>query len=69
MFLDKAAQHSNSSIQGDVVHLSVFGHSIVLLNTPEAINDLLESRFRIYSDRPELPLMDLYVLCVPAKQR
>lgn len=39
---------------GSIVHLSVFGRSIVLLSSPEVITDLLEKRGAIYSDRPIL---------------
>ncbi|RPD57314.1 cytochrome P450 [Lentinus tigrinus ALCF2SS1-7] len=46
-------------IYGDVIHLQVFGKSIILLNSAEATNDLLEGRFGIYSDRPAFPLIDL----------
>ena len=46
-------------LTGDVIHLQVFGKSIILLNSAEATNDLLEGRFGIYSDRPAFPLIDL----------
>ncbi|TFK39023.1 cytochrome P450 [Crucibulum laeve] len=41
---------------GDVVHVSAFGRSIVILNSAKAINDLLEQRGTIYADRPVLPM-------------
>ncbi|KLO17646.1 cytochrome P450 [Schizopora paradoxa] len=42
---------------GDVVLVSLLdGQNVVYLNTPKAVNDLLEKRSRIYSDRPRLPL-------------
>ncbi|KAI0827782.1 cytochrome P450 [Trametes gibbosa] len=44
---------------GDVIHLSVLGRSIIILNSVEATTDLLEGRFGIYSDRPDFPLMDM----------
>ncbi|KAF8314415.1 cytochrome P450 [Clavulina sp. PMI_390] len=37
---------------GDVVYLSVFGRPMIILNSLEAINDLLVKRSSIYSDRP-----------------
>ncbi|KAI0753482.1 cytochrome P450 [Daedaleopsis nitida] len=43
----------------DVVHLRVLGRSIVVLNSAEAISDLFEGRFGIYSDRPSFPLADM----------
>ncbi|KAJ6624204.1 cytochrome P450 [Mycena sp. CBHHK59/15] len=41
-------------IYGDCVHLNVFGKSIVLLNSFEAANELLNFRSALYSDRPRL---------------
>ncbi|KAI0800355.1 hypothetical protein C8Q74DRAFT_1171621, partial [Fomes fomentarius] len=37
---------------GDVLYVHLLGRSITILNSVEAINDLFESRFTIYSDRP-----------------
>ncbi|KLO17645.1 cytochrome P450 [Schizopora paradoxa] len=43
---------------GDVVLISLLGgRNVVYLNSPKAINDLLEKRSRIYSDRPRFPLV------------
>ncbi|KAF9072873.1 cytochrome P450 [Rhodocollybia butyracea] len=41
---------------GDVIHISALGQSIIILNSAEAISDLLERKSSIYSDRP-LPIM------------
>jgi hypothetical protein len=41
---------------GGVVRVSVFGQSIIVLNSMTAINDLFEKRSGIYSDRPILPM-------------
>ena len=46
---------------GPVVHLEVFGRHIILLNTAQAVSDLLDKRSGIYSDRPPVPMMDLSV--------
>lgn len=47
---------------GGVVHVSVFGRPIIVLNSRKAINDLLENKSGIYSDRPVLPMAgELYV--------
>ncbi|KIJ53492.1 hypothetical protein M422DRAFT_222148 [Sphaerobolus stellatus SS14] len=37
---------------GDIVHATAGNKHIVILNSPKVINDLLEKRGRIYSDRP-----------------
>ena len=41
---------------GGVLHLSVLGKSIVVLNSEEAATDLLDKRSANYSNRPELAM-------------
>lgn len=36
---------------GDVIHMRVMGHSVVVLMSVQAISDLLDKRSSIYSDR------------------
>ncbi|TDL26036.1 cytochrome P450 [Rickenella mellea] len=43
-----------SKTYGDVLHLSIFGRSLVILNSWKTVNDLLDKRSAIYSDRPRL---------------
>ncbi|KAJ6562200.1 cytochrome P450 [Mycena capillaripes] len=38
---------------GEIVHVSAFGQSVVILNSPKAVSDLLERRSTLYSDRPQ----------------
>lgn len=47
---------------GDVVHVRMLGQSIVILNSIEATNDLLELRSHKYSSRPYIPMVHEYVL-------
>lgn len=42
---------------GDVVYVHSFGKPIIILNTYEAVCDLLERRSSIYSDRPYLVML------------
>lgn len=42
---------------GDVVHVQAFGNHFVILNSAEAVDDLLEKKSAIYSDRPRLPML------------
>ena len=55
MFCAWFAPTSSDSLRqlnlGDVLHLSVLGKSIVVLNTEEAAFELLDKRSAIYSDR------------------
>jgi hypothetical protein len=39
---------------GGVMSLSVFGHTLIILNSTKAAFDLLDKRSSIYSDRPHL---------------
>ncbi|KAF9456686.1 cytochrome P450 [Collybia nuda] len=41
---------------GGVIHVSIFGRPIIILNSRKAISDLLEAKSGIYSDRPVLPM-------------
>lgn len=49
---------------GDIISLNVMGQVIVVLNSAEATEELLDRRSLIYSDRPEFPMLNderLYV--------
>jgi hypothetical protein len=46
---------------GDVLSFHVFGKVIVVLNSLKANKDLLERRGDIYSDRPVIPIVEMYV--------
>lgn len=50
------------SFTGDLVYITVFGSSMIIVNTYEAAKELLERRSSIYSDRPRLELFDMYDL-------
>ena len=42
---------------GDVIHVHILGHHMVVLNSLRAAQDLLERRGSIYSDRPRFVLL------------
>ncbi|RDB17663.1 hypothetical protein Hypma_001219 [Hypsizygus marmoreus] len=46
-------------IYGDVIHLSLLGQSVIVLNSVQAATDLLDKRSAIYSDRPQLMSLKL----------
>lgn len=46
-------------IIGHIVSYRTLGYDIVVLNTIQAIKDLLEKRGSIYSDRPVVHLVDM----------
>ncbi|OAX35000.1 cytochrome P450, partial [Rhizopogon vinicolor AM-OR11-026] len=45
---------------GDIVYISVLSMDIIVLNSEEVANELLEGRSRIYSDRPYISTRDLF---------
>jgi hypothetical protein len=50
------------AFQDDVICLRVFSEVVVVLNSLSALKDLLEKRGQIYSERPLLPIAEMYVL-------
>lgn len=42
--------------EGDIVSISIFGQTIIVLNSVEAAIDMLEKKSVIYSDRPVLQM-------------
>ena len=52
----------NHTSLGDVIYLRAFSGDIVVLSSFSAIKDLLEKRGEYYSDRPFVPLLEMYVL-------
>jgi len=47
--------------QGGVICLRIFSQVVVVLCSVSAIKDLLEKRGEIYSDRPHLPITEMFV--------
>ena len=52
----------NRASLGDVIYLRSFSEVIVVLSSFSAIKDLLEKRGEYYSDRPSIPITEMYVL-------
>ncbi|KAH9944416.1 CyP450 monooxygenase [Epithele typhae] len=44
---------------GDIVHISLLGQPVIVLNSAEAVTDLLERRSAIYSDRYHSTVVDM----------
>jgi len=49
------------AFQGDVICFRVFDQVIVVLCSLSAVKDLLEKRAEYYSDRPTLPILEMYI--------
>lgn len=45
--------------EGEIMHVRVFGQSMIILNSLEAVVDLLEKRSSNYSDRPRAEMLSL----------
>jgi hypothetical protein len=52
----------NHASQGDIVHLRAFSKVVVVLSSFSVIKDLLEKRGEYYSDRPSVPIVEMYVV-------
>ena len=50
------------AFQDDVICLRVFSEVVIVLNSLSALKDLLEKRGQTYSERPLLPISEMYVL-------
>ena len=50
------------AFQDDVISLRVFSEVVIVLNSLSSLKDLLEKRGQIYSERPALPIAEMYVL-------
>ncbi|KAF7366944.1 hypothetical protein MSAN_00953100 [Mycena sanguinolenta] len=44
--------------KSDILHVNVAGTSMIILSSAEAVNDLLEKRGSIYSDRARMPMVN-----------
>ncbi|PPQ72452.1 hypothetical protein CVT24_003118 [Panaeolus cyanescens] len=49
----------SKKLGSDIVHLYALGNRIIVLNSREALDELLEKRAAIYSDRPDFPTIDM----------
>lgn len=50
-----------TGLLGRIVHLKAFGKHTIVLNSMEDAIELLEKRSNNYSDRPYIPMINLYV--------
>jgi hypothetical protein len=46
--------------QGDIICLRVFSQVVIVLCSSSTIKDLLEKRGETYSERPTLPILEMY---------
>ncbi|KAF8998871.1 cytochrome P450 [Cyathus striatus] len=58
-FSSKAYEEMGNKYQTDIIHLDVLGTSIVVLNSYDAAQELLDKRSRIYSSRGRAVMLDL----------
>jgi hypothetical protein len=60
-FASRVHWHLTDGMAGDIISFRAFGQVVVVLNSIEVNKDLLEKRPDIYSDRPLIPIFDMYV--------
>ena len=58
---DTGSPQLKPAFQGDVICFRVFNQVIVVLSSLSAIKDLFEKRAEFYSDRPTLPVLEMYI--------
>ncbi|KAF7299009.1 Cytochrome P450 [Mycena indigotica] len=51
--------HEWAQQYGPIVHLKAIGEHILVINSAKVADDLLEKRSNIYSDRPDIPMIQL----------
>ena len=49
---------------GDLTSISVLGRLIVFVNSAQAAKDLFEQTGTLYMDRPAIPIIDMYAMCL-----
>ena len=45
------------TIGSDIIYLNLAGNDVIILDSHEAVTELLEKRSSIYSDRPRMPML------------
>lgn len=52
--------HESNMFLGGIIYASVLGQHILIINDREIAIELLERRAHIYSDRPHIPMLELF---------
>jgi hypothetical protein len=60
LFIPKLISSDTSITESDIIHVSVLGQPVIILNSVKTATDLLEKRGAIYSDRPSFALLEAY---------
>lgn len=70
MVSDKFDLHLNYDLlsSGDIVYSYALGQHVIILNSLKMAIDLFEKRSQMYSDRPVIPMRDMYVFLSPSLQ-
>lgn len=50
-----------SPYKGDILYINAAGQDIVIVNSAKIAEELFEKRSNVYSDRPIIPMVDMYV--------
>ncbi|KAF8157103.1 cytochrome P450 [Crassisporium funariophilum] len=55
--------HQYHFVESDIIHVNAAGTSLIILSTVKAVNDLLDKRSAIYSNRPKFLLINQVMGC------
>ena len=58
-FVNHSVYSNAPPFLGDIIYLNALGRSIIVLGSSVSVMDLMEKRSTIYSDRLNLPMLDL----------
>ena len=51
--------HARTLALGDLLYLEILGQKILVINSEEIAEELLDKRSQTYSDRPQVPMVTL----------
>lgn len=57
VFIYKRFREMSRELNSDIVHLQVFGFHLIACDSKGVVDDLLDQRSSIYSDRPRMPMI------------
>jgi hypothetical protein len=55
-------------IVGEVTSISVLGRLVVFINSARAAKALFEQTGTLYMDRPAIPIIDMYAICLLSRR-
>jgi hypothetical protein len=64
VLVDTSSPSAEPALQGDIICFRIYPVVVIFLCSPSAIKDLFEKRGQTFSERPTLPIAEMYVYSV-----